>query len=152
MRSYYITYSAVVQSLFGYLGVVLFQTCMRRWTFRSVLASTVLLQVMAGAVDLVIVLRWNVLVGIPDEVMYMLGYNGTRATHPDRTPASRIARPHPSRARARCTPTRFRRRRRRRTNPPPPIPPPPPYPAPPPPRVCAQLSTRSHRCSTSCPA
>ncbi|KAG8458950.1 hypothetical protein KFE25_004284 [Diacronema lutheri] len=72
---YYITYSAVVQSLFGYLGVVLFQTCMRRWTFRSVLASTVLLQVMAGAVDLVIVLRWNVLVGIPDEVMYMLGYN-----------------------------------------------------------------------------
>jgi hypothetical protein len=59
-----------VQSAFGYLGVVLFQSCMRKWTFRAVLSVTVVLEVAAGAVDLVIVQRWNVkYLGIPDEVM-----------------------------------------------------------------------------------
>mmetsp|Transcript_23089 Transcript_23089/g.53499 ORF Transcript_23089/g.53499 Transcript_23089/m.53499 type:complete len:338 (-) Transcript_23089:118-1131(-) len=73
---YYVTYSAVVQSLFGYLGVMLFQSFMRKWHFRAVLGFTVVLEVFAGAVDLVIVKRWNMTVlGVPDEVMYMLGYN-----------------------------------------------------------------------------
>lgn len=66
----------MVQALFGYVGVLLFQACMRKWTFRAVLGATVVLEVAAGAVDLVIVMRWNVTyLHIPDHVMYMLGYN-----------------------------------------------------------------------------
>jgi len=72
---YYITYSSVVQAAFGYLGVLLFQACMRKWTFRQVLWTTVVLEVAAGMVDLVIVKRWNTKVGVPDAFMYMLGYN-----------------------------------------------------------------------------
>eukprot|EP00298_Acanthocystis_sp_HF-20_P017496 c21763_g2_i1.p1 GENE.c21763_g2_i1~~c21763_g2_i1.p1 ORF type:complete len:538 (-),score=185.87 c21763_g2_i1:76-1689(-) len=73
--TYYITYSSIVQSIFGALGVTFFQSFMREWEFRPIFWCSTLLKTFASIVDIIIVKRWNVAIGIPDEFMYMIGFN-----------------------------------------------------------------------------
>ena len=74
--TYYTTWSSIVQSVFGAVGVSLFQIVMSKWKFRTVFWSTTLLRVSASVVDIVIVKRWNVnKLGVSDKAMFMLGYN-----------------------------------------------------------------------------
>ena len=54
---------------------MLVQFFMSEWKFRSVFLLTIFLRVLASCVDIIIVMRWNTLIGINDHVMYMLGYN-----------------------------------------------------------------------------
>ena len=63
------------QSIFGAIGVLLFQTLMNDWTFRSLFWIPTILRVLASVVDIVIVNRWNEAIGLSDRATYMLGYN-----------------------------------------------------------------------------
>ncbi len=73
--SFYSSWSNIVGSLTGWIGVVLFQSLMNRWSFRNVFWVTTIIRMAASMLDIVIVQRWNVAAGIPDEWMYMLGDN-----------------------------------------------------------------------------
>jgi hypothetical protein len=71
--TYYNTYTAVVGSLTGWLGIVLFQATMSGWTFRHLFWVTTIFQVVASGFDLLIIGRYNKTLGISDKVFYMLG-------------------------------------------------------------------------------
>jgi len=73
--TYYITYSSIVSSVVGVIGVMLFQTLMRDWHFRPVFWVTTVLRGCGAIVDIIIINRWNTEIGISDKVMYMLGNN-----------------------------------------------------------------------------
>lgn len=45
------------------------------WRIRTVFWLTTLMRVLASLVDIVIIKRWNTVVGVSDTAMYMLGYN-----------------------------------------------------------------------------
>jgi hypothetical protein len=71
--TYFITYSSIVGSIFGTLGIMLFQSTMSKWHFRPLFWVTTVLRCAAAFVDIIIVKRWSHDAGIPDKVMYMLG-------------------------------------------------------------------------------
>ncbi|KAJ9470426.1 putative folate-biopterin transporter 3 [Diplonema papillatum] len=71
-NTYYLTYSSIVGNLAALLGVVLFQVCFRKSTFRVAFWTTTVLRVMASAFDIIIVQRLH-RPFISDKVMYMLG-------------------------------------------------------------------------------
>eukprot|EP00039_Didymoeca_costata_P001508 m.53017 g.53017 ORF g.53017 m.53017 type:complete len:590 (+) comp10836_c0_seq1:169-1938(+) len=73
--TYYNSTSMVVSSICGCLGIMLFQTTMRNWKFRPMFWVTTVLRCAAAVVDIIIVKRWNIKMGIDDHVMYMLGNN-----------------------------------------------------------------------------
>jgi folate/biopterin transporter len=70
---YYITYAGTMQSFFGLIGVSLFQAVMGRWHFRPCFWMTTALKCGASLIEVAIILRWNLAIGIPDKVMYMVG-------------------------------------------------------------------------------
>jgi hypothetical protein len=43
------------------------------WKFRPVLIFTLLLNALASTVDLVVIKRWNISIGIPDKVFFIFG-------------------------------------------------------------------------------
>lgn len=55
------------------VAVALYQTFMSSWRFRPALVFTMVVGALATIVDLIIILRWNVSVGIPDKVFFLLG-------------------------------------------------------------------------------
>lgn len=71
--TYYVTWANVVGSCCAIAGVALFQRTMSDWNFRPVFWVTTVVKVCAAMIDIVIVNRWNIAIGIPDEVTYMLG-------------------------------------------------------------------------------
>jgi MFS family permease len=71
---YYVTYTGVVGAIFQLLATWIYQRWFSTWRFRSVLLMTSVLVGLAGLVDLVIVMRWNVTVlGLSDKATYILG-------------------------------------------------------------------------------
>eukprot|EP00124_Ichthyophonus_hoferi_P004411 Ihof_evm1s481 gene=Ihof_evmTU1s481 len=70
---YYITLSGTVGAVFSTVGVVAFQAIMSGWYFRPCFWVSTCLANLAGVVDIIIIKRWNVDIGIPDKAMYMLG-------------------------------------------------------------------------------
>lgn len=56
-------------------GVMVFQSTMRDWHFRPVFWVSTALKCAAAVIDIVIIERWNIDIGINDHVMYMAGYN-----------------------------------------------------------------------------
>lgn len=72
-RTFYLSWSVMVGSLAGVLGVSLFQMILSRTWYRRAFWTTTLLQVAAAIVDIAIVERWNRRVGISDKLFYMLG-------------------------------------------------------------------------------
>jgi len=73
--TYYNTYSMIVSSFTGIIGLLLFQTFMSEWHFRPLFWATTVLRCAAAMVDIIIVMRWNIGMGISDKTMYMLGNN-----------------------------------------------------------------------------
>ena len=55
------------------VAVVVYQTYMSEWSYRSVLLTTLLLDCCGRLVDVVMVTRWNVAIGIPDSLFFLLG-------------------------------------------------------------------------------
>lgn len=73
--TFFVTWSQIAASLASLAAVALFQGCMQEWRLRPLFWVSTVVRCAAAAVDLVIVNRLNVAVGIPDKVAYMLGNN-----------------------------------------------------------------------------
>jgi hypothetical protein len=71
--SYFIGYTGIVGRIISLAGVVLYQVALSHLRFRPVLLITTVLVALAGLSDLSMVLRFNVKLGIPDHVAYMVG-------------------------------------------------------------------------------
>jgi hypothetical protein len=69
----YVTIAHMTASIASLVGVVVFQGTMYDWTFRSLFFITTVVQLLAGTVDILIIQRVNLLVGIPDEWAYLAG-------------------------------------------------------------------------------
>lgn len=70
---YYITYTGILGAVVSFVAVWIYQALMSKWKFRTVLIVTLIMQCLGGAVDLVIVMRWNIAWGIPDKTFYIMG-------------------------------------------------------------------------------
>ncbi|CDI78051.1 folate/methotrexate transporter FT1, putative [Eimeria acervulina] len=68
--SYLLTWNALAQSIFAFVGVALFQRFVSRWTFRRAFLVTSVLQQMTCILDIAMVMRWNRKIGIPDKAWY----------------------------------------------------------------------------------
>ena len=71
--TYYITYNGIVGEVFMLLAIAVYQTYMTRWSYRSVLLVTLTLASGGRLVDVAMVYRWNVAIGIPDSIFFLLG-------------------------------------------------------------------------------
>ena len=65
--------TGVLGSIMCLLTVIVYQSIFSNWKFRSVLIFTLLLETLASTVDLVIIKRWNISIGIPDKVFFSFG-------------------------------------------------------------------------------
>lgn len=72
-NTFYLSWSVMVGSIAGVVGVSLFQMILSRTWYRRAFWTTTLLQVVAAIVDIAIVERWNRRAGISDKVFYLLG-------------------------------------------------------------------------------
>jgi len=71
--TFYITVTGIVGSIINLLAILVYQTCISSWKFRPALAFTILVGSLASLVDVIVIKRWNVVVGIPDHVFFLLG-------------------------------------------------------------------------------
>ena len=56
------------------LTVIVYQSLFSNWKFRLVLIFTLILEILASTVDLVVIKRWNIaILGIPDKVFFIFG-------------------------------------------------------------------------------
>lgn len=70
---YYLTYTGLVGTAVSFAAVWLYQAWLSKWRFRSVLIFTTILVGAGGLIDLILVMRWNVAVGVNDHVAYIAG-------------------------------------------------------------------------------
>eukprot|EP00578_Thalassiosira_sp_NH16_P016705 CAMPEP_0181114502 /NCGR_PEP_ID=MMETSP1071-20121207/20926_1 /TAXON_ID=35127 /ORGANISM="Thalassiosira sp., Strain NH16" /LENGTH=648 /DNA_ID=CAMNT_0023198633 /DNA_START=175 /DNA_END=2118 /DNA_ORIENTATION=- len=68
--TYYITVTGVVGSVVNFLAVILYQNFLSSWRFRL---FTIVIGSVASIIDLIIIMRWNIAIGIPDKVFFLLG-------------------------------------------------------------------------------
>lgn len=71
--AYYISYTGIVGTAVALSGAFVYHVLLSKLRFRPVLLITTLLVSLAGLSDLMIVLRINTWIGIPDRVAYMVG-------------------------------------------------------------------------------
>ncbi|GAB0490005.1 hypothetical protein MMPV_001234 [Pyropia vietnamensis] len=72
-RAFYLAWTAIIGALFGMLGVSLFQMILSKRGYRLAFWSTTVLQVAAAIIDITIIMRWNLRIGISDKLFYVLG-------------------------------------------------------------------------------
>jgi hypothetical protein len=70
---YYVTIAGIIGSFTALLGVLVYQQWLSGFRFRAVVMLTSLLRSLIGASDLILVLRLNVALGIPDSWAYLVG-------------------------------------------------------------------------------
>jgi hypothetical protein len=71
--TYYISITGVLGSIMCLLTVIVYQSLFSNWKFRLVLIFTLILEILASTVDLVVIKRWNISIGIPDKVFFIFG-------------------------------------------------------------------------------
>ena len=71
--TFYITITGIVGSIVHLIAVMLYQTFMSGWKYRPALIFSMIVGSMATIVDLIIIKRWNVAIGVPDEVFFLFG-------------------------------------------------------------------------------
>ena len=71
--SYYILVSGLVGSLFSAFGVWLYRRWLSQWPYRKVFQFTTILRCAGACVDVVLINRWNLSIGLPDKVVYLCG-------------------------------------------------------------------------------
>jgi hypothetical protein len=71
--AYYVTIAGLIGSTTAFLGVIVYQKTLGNLRFRTVVVITNILGSAIGASDLILVLRLNVALGIPDKVAYIVG-------------------------------------------------------------------------------
>ena len=70
---YYIMYTGVTSACVGLLAAGIYQLSLSRLKYRKVLIITTCFVGLSGLVDLLIVLRVNTSIGIPDKLFYLVG-------------------------------------------------------------------------------
>lgn len=70
---FYITITGIVGAATSLATMFLYQLVLSKWRFRSVLMFTSFLSAFAGLFDYMIVKRWNLVMGIPDSVFFLIG-------------------------------------------------------------------------------
>ncbi|EPT27021.1 BT1 family protein [Toxoplasma gondii ME49] len=69
--TFLLTLTSILQAIFGFLGVMLFQRFVSKWTFRKAFWITSLLTCLTSIFDVTMIYRWNIdYLGIPDKVWY----------------------------------------------------------------------------------
>ncbi|KAL7542103.1 hypothetical protein ACHAXR_011515 [Thalassiosira sp. AJA248-18] len=71
--TYYITVTGIVGSVVNFFAVVLYENFLSSLRFRPVLIFTIVIGSLASIIDLIIIMRWNIAIGIPDKVFFLLG-------------------------------------------------------------------------------
>ena len=71
--TYYLTYNGLIGEIFMLVAIIVYQTYMTKWSYRTVLLTTLLLASGGRLVDIAIVNRWNIAMGIPDTIFFLLG-------------------------------------------------------------------------------
>lgn len=71
--TYYQTFGQIAANVAGMLGVFLFEKKLSTQNFQRVFWITTGIKIVAALFDIIIVKRWNEVIGIPDKVMYMCG-------------------------------------------------------------------------------
>lgn len=71
--TFYMTLTGVVGSVIHLVAVVLYQALMSSWKYRPALIFSIVVGALATIVDLIIVMRWNLALGIPDKAFFLLG-------------------------------------------------------------------------------
>lgn len=71
--SFYLTVTGVVGAVTSLVTVFIYQLVFSKWNYRSVLIFTSILASLGGLFDFVIVKRWNLIIGIPDSVFFLIG-------------------------------------------------------------------------------
>lgn len=54
-----------------FLGILIYNRYLSSWKYRTIFASTMLFLACMGLIDVILVKRWNLSIGIPDEVMIL---------------------------------------------------------------------------------
>ena len=70
---YFITYTGLASACVRMAGVWIYQSVLSKWRFRTVLIFTTCLIGIGGCSDLIMVLRLNRMIGIPDRAFYFFG-------------------------------------------------------------------------------
>lgn len=71
--AFYQAWTTMVACVAGGVGVSIFQTCLSRTWYRRAFWVTTAVEVVAAAVDISLVNRWNLRLGISDKLFYVLG-------------------------------------------------------------------------------
>jgi len=71
--TYFITVSGIIGSVVNFFAVILYQNYLSSWRFRPVLIFTLVIGCLASIIDLTIIMRWNIAIGIPDKVYFLFG-------------------------------------------------------------------------------
>ncbi|KAG5485630.1 hypothetical protein LSCM4_06586 [Leishmania orientalis] len=71
--TFYNTVAGVISNVVGMITVTLFNFLFAKHGYRLTFIVTTIMQVMGGMIDIIIVKRWNLYIGIPDHAMYIWG-------------------------------------------------------------------------------
>lgn len=70
---FYITTSGIAGAVASFFMVFIYQWFFSKWKFRSVILFTTILSGIGGLFDFVIIKRWNLIIGIPDWIFFLIG-------------------------------------------------------------------------------
>ena len=70
--TYYVTVTGVGGSIVNAFGIILYQKFMQSWRYWPVLILIKFICAISSMIDLIIVMRWNIALGIPDEAIFLL--------------------------------------------------------------------------------
>ena len=70
---FYITIAGLAGATAAFLSSFFYHAVLSKWTFRNVLLFTTILSSIGGLFDYVILMRWNLSIGIPDSVFFLIG-------------------------------------------------------------------------------
>lgn len=70
---FYITTTGIARGVASVLTVLAYQLLFSNWKYRNVLLFTTILSGIGGIFDFIIVKRWNLAWGIPDQIFFLIG-------------------------------------------------------------------------------
>ena len=66
--------TGIIGSIIHLFAVILYQNSLSSWKFRNALILSIIIRSLASVVDLVLVLRWNIMLGVPDKLLFFWGH------------------------------------------------------------------------------
>lgn len=72
--TFFITATGIISSIIHLFAVIVYQNYLSSWKFRNALIFSIIIRSLASVIDLFIVLRWNIMFGIPDRLLFFMGH------------------------------------------------------------------------------